>query len=180
MVLSACTHPFWEWSLCLSVAVGSCKPTAAAPSSPAAREDRFHEEQTSPAQSHRRAQEGGEVVSVSHQPATSSPFCFNILCPPTLNQPSDVSKQHSLPPNAFLSRDPFQSLLQKPCRHGLKALIHLEQPMPRGSAESEDGPRRGQRRLLVPGEGDSGKGTWQSGFQSWRHTPSNSNNSYPA
>lgn len=55
----------------------------------------------------------------------------------------------------------------KPCQHGVEALIHPEQPMPRGSAES-DGPRRGQPRLLVPGEGtverapgkvDSGLGT---------------------
>lgn len=66
----------------------------------------------------------------------------------------------------------------KPCQHGLEALIHPEQPMPRGSAESEDGPQRGQPRLLVPGEGDGGKGTWQSGFWSWYHNPSNSNNSY--
>lgn len=49
--------------------------------------------------------------------------------------------------------------------------------MPRGPAESEDGPRRRQPRLLVPGKGDGGKGTRQSGFRPWRHNPSNSNNS---
>lgn len=74
--------------------------------------DRFCEEQARPARSQTYSGRRGGGFCFCHQPATSSPFCFNIQCPPTLSQPSEVSKKHSHPTNSLgASWDSFQSLL---------------------------------------------------------------------
>ena len=170
---------FWAQSpspsFCLSLAEGECKPASSSPSSPATRVETASVRSRHARPEVRDAWEGSEAASVF---PISLPLALPSALTSSVLPPSEVSKKHSHPTNSLgVSWDSFQSLLQKPRQHGLEALIHPEQPVPRGPAESEDGPRRGQPRLLVPGKGDGGKGTWQSGFRPWRHNPSNSNNS---
>lgn len=61
---------------------------------------------------------GRRLLLFSYQPGISSPLCFNILCPPTLNiNPPTCPEKHSRPCNSlgiswgFLSISPTRAVL---------------------------------------------------------------------